>query len=115
MRITPALRMQATRILRGGHSADPKHGVYLGGWGAFGSEPQKGITTYSLSPNRQNPLAGVLHAAIFNTFRRTRHQILYWLPPILIAYYSMEWAIEKNEYYNSKPGRMEAAEAEALG
>ena len=64
------------------------------GWNT-GSQPQKGVTTYALSPNRQRPLAGAARNAIFNTFRRTSHQIGYWLPPILIAYYSMHWAIER--------------------
>ncbi|KAK5073234.1 ubiquinol--cytochrome-c reductase subunit 8 [Lithohypha guttulata] len=46
-----------------------------------------------------------MHAAVFNVYRRTRHQILYFLPPFLIAYGIMQWAIERNEYLNSKPGR----------
>lgn len=60
-----------------------------------GSQPQKGVVTYSLSANRQRPLAGTFNAAIFNTFRRTRHQILYWLPAMLIGYTAMQWAMEK--------------------
>ena len=60
-----------------------------------GSLPQKGIVHYGLAQNRQNPLAGTLNAAIFNTFRRTRGQILYWAVPMLIAYEAMQWAIEK--------------------
>lgn len=60
-----------------------------------GSLPQKGIVHYGLAQNRQNPLAGTLNAAIFNTFRRTRGQILYWGVPLLIAYETMQWAIEK--------------------
>ena len=60
-----------------------------------GSLPQKGIVHYGLAQNRQNPLAGTLNAAIFNTFRRTRGQILYWGVPLLIAYEAMQWAIEK--------------------
>jgi hypothetical protein len=60
-----------------------------------GSLPQKGIVYYGLAQNRQNPLAGTLNAAIFNTFRRTRGQILYWGVPLLIAYEAMQWAIEK--------------------
>jgi hypothetical protein len=60
-----------------------------------GSLPQKGIVYYGLAQNRQNPLAGTLNAAIFNTFRRTRGQILYWAVPMLIAYETMQWAIEK--------------------
>jgi ubiquinol-cytochrome c reductase subunit 8 len=60
-----------------------------------GSLPQKGVTTYALAPNRQNPMAGTFNAAIFNTFRRTRHQILYWGLPLLVGYETMQWAIER--------------------
>ncbi|KAF1994360.1 hypothetical protein P154DRAFT_581924 [Amniculicola lignicola CBS 123094] len=82
-------------------------GQYLGPWGALGSPAQKGVTVYAMSPNRQNPLAGTLNNAIFNTFRRTRNQILYVAPPLILGYMAMEWAIERNEYLNSKPGRAE--------
>ncbi|ERF76878.1 hypothetical protein EPUS_02589 [Endocarpon pusillum Z07020] len=75
-----------------------------------GSQPQKGVTSYTLSPNRQRPLGGAFHAAIFNTTRRTKDQILFWLAPMVIGYAVMDWAIQKNEYYNSKPGRMAAEE-----
>lgn len=57
--------------------------------------PQKGIIHYGVSQNRQNPLAGTFNAAIFNTFRRTRGQILYWAVPIIIAYETMQWATER--------------------
>ena len=60
-----------------------------------GSMPQKGIIHYGLAQNRHNPLAGAANAAVFNTFRRTRNQILYWSIPMLIAYETMEWAIER--------------------
>ena len=60
-----------------------------------GSQKQKGIVTYSLSANRQRPLAGTMNAAIFNTWRRFRAQALYVLPPFAIAYLAMDWAIEK--------------------
>jgi ubiquinol-cytochrome c reductase subunit 8 len=56
--------------------------------------PQR-IATYSLSPNRQRPFAGAANAAIFNTFRRFRHQVLYVVPPFIVAYAAMEWAIER--------------------
>ncbi|KIX05521.1 uncharacterized protein Z518_06393 [Rhinocladiella mackenziei CBS 650.93] len=111
MRPTPALRMSVTRALRAS-GPDPKNGVYLGPWGNFGTPKQKGIVTYSLSPNRQDPLAGAFKAAIFNTYRRSASQIGYWLPPFVIAYLIMQWATERNEYLNSKPGRMEFAEEE---
>ncbi|GAB7322315.1 hypothetical protein MBLNU13_g03291t1 [Cladosporium sp. NU13] len=95
--------MRPTQMLMGGGGQKP--GNYLGPWGALGSLPQKGIVHYGLAQNRQNPLAGTLNAAIFNTFRRTRSQILYWGVPLLIAYEAMQWAIEKNEFVNSKEGR----------
>lgn len=63
-----------------------------------GSQTQKGVASYSLSANRQRPLAGVAHAAIFNTFRRASGQFLYVVPPFVIAYLTMEWAIERYVY-----------------
>ncbi|KAL9075958.1 MAG: hypothetical protein Q9161_001352 [Pseudevernia consocians] len=90
---------------------DTKHGQYLGTWGNLGSQKQKGITTYSISANRQRPLAGTLNAAVFNTWRRCRAQALYVIPPFAVAYLAMNWAVEKNEYYNSKTGRIHDAEA----
>lgn len=68
---------------------------YLGPWGALGSMPQKGIVHYGISNNRTNPLAGTFKAAIFNTFRRTRGQILYWGVPMVIFYEIMQWGIER--------------------
>jgi hypothetical protein len=56
--------------------------------------PQR-VTSYSLSPNRQRPLAGAANAAVFNTFRRFRHQVLYVVPPFVAAYAAMNWAIER--------------------
>ncbi|RMY80167.1 hypothetical protein D0861_08625 [Hortaea werneckii] len=131
--------MRPSQILRAG-GGEKKPGQYMGPWGAFGksppiplippppplspktnhstfykksgSLPQKGIVTYGLAQNRQNPLAGTFNAAVFNTFRRTRHQILYWGLPLLIAYETMQWAIERNEYLNSKQGRAEFADEE---
>lgn len=61
----------------------------------IGSQKQKGIVTYSISANRQRPLAGTAHAAVFNTWRRFRAQALYFIPPFAFAYLAMEWAIEK--------------------
>ncbi|WEW56800.1 ubiquinol--cytochrome-c reductase subunit 8 [Emydomyces testavorans] len=91
----------------GGVSPDPKNGVYMGGWGNFGTvHPQRGIITYSLASNRQRPLAGAMYNAIFNTWRRCKAQFLYVVPPFVIAYATMNWAVERNEYLNSKPGRL---------
>ncbi|CAD6442432.1 ff6f2391-0c4a-49e0-8dd2-adf7f84c5cf0 [Sclerotinia trifoliorum] len=100
--------MKPTSILRsGGDGEIGKYGKYLGGWGNLGSQPQKGVASYALSANRQRPFAGAFNAAIFNTWRRFRGQVLYVAPPFIIAYTAMEWAIERNEYLNSKPGRLE--------
>jgi ubiquinol-cytochrome c reductase subunit 8 len=64
----------------------------------IGGTKQKGIVHYGLSPNRQNPWAGAGHDAIFNTFRRTKSQIFYWLPAMLTGYYLMSWATERYVY-----------------
>ncbi|RSL55895.1 Cytochrome b-c1 complex subunit 8 [Fusarium duplospermum] len=77
-----------------------------------GGEKQRGIVTYGLSANRQNPFAGATHAAIFNTFRRTKSQIFFWLPPMLAGYYIMDWAVHRSEYLNSKAGRAEFGDEE---
>lgn len=50
---------------------------------------------WGLSANRQNVTAGIFHDAVFNTFRRTKAQIFYWLPAMLGGYYLMNWAIER--------------------
>lgn len=91
--------------------------------------PHKGVITYTLSPNRQRPLAGAAYNAVFNTWRRFRGQVLYVAPPFIFAYAAMNWAVERyadkmrrscsfftdldwflalsrNEYLNSKPGRL---------
>ncbi|KAF2206526.1 hypothetical protein CERZMDRAFT_52938 [Cercospora zeae-maydis SCOH1-5] len=81
-----------------------------GEWGDPRSLRQKGIVTYSISGNRVNPLAGTFKAAIFDIFRRTRGQILYWGLPMFVAYRAMEWAVERNEYTYSKAGRVEYGE-----
>ncbi|PKY08911.1 cytochrome b-c1 complex subunit 8 [Aspergillus campestris IBT 28561] len=90
----------------GAGSIDPKNGVFMGGWGNFGCPTPQRIATYSLSPNRQRPLAGAFNAAIFNTFRRCKAQVLYVVPPFVAAYAAMNWAIERNHYLQSKPGRL---------
>lgn len=59
------------------------------------AQSQKGIVTYGLAPNRQNPFAGAAHAAVFNTWRRASAQILYVVPPFIAAYYIMNWAIDR--------------------
>ena len=101
--------MRPTQALRGGGGDVPlgRFNKYLGGWGNLGSSPQKGIVTFGLAPNRQNPLAGAGHDAIFNTWRRFRGQVLYVVPAMFAGYYLMNWATERNHYLNSKAGRAE--------
>ncbi|MCJ1334884.1 hypothetical protein MMC09_000149 [Bachmanniomyces sp. S44760] len=101
----------------GSEPLDTKHGHYMGGWGNLGSQTQKGITTYAISANRQRPLAGTTNAAVFNSWRRFRAQALYVIPPFAVGYLFLRWAAEKNEYYNSKEGRLHDTEAaeEATG
>lgn len=63
----------------------------------IGSQPQKGITTYSLSPNRQRPFAGAMRAAVFNTSRRFYGQVFYWAPPMIGMYFLLDWANHRSE------------------
>jgi ubiquinol-cytochrome c reductase subunit 8 len=60
-----------------------------------GGQKQRGIITYGLSANRQNPFAHAANDAVFNTFRRFRSQVLYIVPPMIIGYYAMDWAIHR--------------------
>ncbi|KAF2794206.1 UcrQ-domain-containing protein [Melanomma pulvis-pyrius CBS 109.77] len=90
-----------------------KYNWHIGDWGnpyAAGGRGGKGTITYSMSSNRLNPFAGFLKKGIPNTVRRGRNQVLYVVPPFIVAYYTMKWAIERNEYLNSKPGRAEFGE-----
>lgn len=91
----------------------------------IGGAKQKGIIHHGISANRQNPFAGALYDAIFNTFRRSKNQVAYWLPVMLAGYYTLDWATERydpscvlrwhnmkltfrrNHYLNSKAGRAE--------
>ncbi|KAI0973966.1 cytochrome b-c1 complex subunit 8 [Xylaria arbuscula] len=101
--------MRPTQVLRSGGGDAPlgRFNKYIGSWGNFGGQTQKGIITYTLSANRQNPLAGTAHDAVFNTWRRFSKQVLYFAPPFIAFYYAMSWATERNHYLNSKAGRKE--------
>jgi len=91
--------MRPTQFYRsGGAGKHGEYGKYLGEWGALGSQTQKGVASYALSANRQRPLAGTAHAAIFNVWRRFSAQVLYFAPPLIIAYSAMQWAIERYVY-----------------
>lgn len=60
-----------------------------------GGSKQKGIISYGIAPNRQFPLAGAAHDALFNTWRRFRGQVLYWAPPLIAGYYVIQWAVQR--------------------
>ncbi|KAI1332599.1 UcrQ family protein [Xylariaceae sp. FL0255] len=100
--------MRPTQALQGGADVPlGKYGKLLGSWGHFGGQKQRGIITYAMTANKQNPFAGAGHAAIFNTWRRFSKQVLYVAPPLVFFYYAMSWATERNHYLNSKAGRKE--------
>ncbi|KAI6245305.1 Cytochrome b-c1 complex subunit 8 [Erysiphe necator] len=106
------LTMQPTRIMLAGDGQVGKYGKYIGNWGNFGLQKQRGVISYALSANNQRPFAGAFHAAIFNTWRRFSAQVLYIAPPFIIAYSTLQWAIKRNEFLNSKEGRMLYGETE---
>jgi ubiquinol-cytochrome c reductase subunit 8 len=75
-----------------------QHSWHIGDWGnpyAAGGRGGKGTVTYSLSSNRLNPMAGCLKKGIPNIVRRAKSQVLYVVPPFVVAYYTMQWAIER--------------------
>jgi ubiquinol-cytochrome c reductase subunit 8 len=75
-----------------------RYSWHIGDWGnpyAAGGRGGKGIAAYSISSNRLNPMAGCLKKGIPNIARRARNQVLYVVPPFVIAYYAMQWAIER--------------------
>ncbi|EPE05682.1 cytochrome b-c1 complex subunit 8 [Ophiostoma piceae UAMH 11346] len=76
------------------------------------TQKQRGIITFGIAPNRQNPFAHAGHDAIFNTWRRFSRQVLYWAPGFIAGYYAINWAKHRNHYLNSKAGRAETAEHE---
>ncbi len=69
----------------------------------LGTQKQRGIISYGVTPNRLNPLAGTAHDAVFNTWRRFSKQVLYFAPPILLGYYVLNWAIEKYGLIRPRP------------
>ncbi|RYP57388.1 hypothetical protein DL769_009507 [Monosporascus sp. CRB-8-3] len=73
---------------------------------------QRGVIIYSMSPNRQNLLAGAGRATAVNTWRWFSTQVLNWAPPLVAAYYAMKWAGEPNEYLNSKAGSAHRGDSE---
>ncbi|PKS07740.1 hypothetical protein jhhlp_006348 [Lomentospora prolificans] len=123
--------MKPTPNLNGGAAPLPvgKYGHYLGHFGHFGEgldgyvgddgltgriggQPQKGIITYGLSANRQNPLAHTAHDAVFNLWRRFYTQVFFWAPAGIAGYLVLDWANKRNHYLNSKAGRAEFADEE---
>ncbi|KAF6844080.1 ubiquinol-cytochrome c reductase complex ubiquinone-binding protein [Colletotrichum musicola] len=125
--------MRPTQALASGPSVPHgKYGHHLGWWGHIGGEKQRGIITYGLAPNRQNPFAGAAHDAVFNTWRRFSAQVLYFLPPLVAGWYIMDWATHRsaslplpgpmndfvltfdrsNHYLQSKQGRAEFGDSE---
>lgn len=79
----------------------------MGWWGHMGSRPQKGITTYAISPYAARPFKGAFHAAFFNVFRRVRNQALYIALPVGIFWAVWTDARDYNEYLYTKAGREE--------
>lgn len=106
------ITMRPTQALNGGGAPNWKVGNWIGDWGQMGGAKQKGIIHYGVSANRLDPMKGTLHDAVFNTFRRTKGQIFYWVPPLVAAYYLLEWATERNHFLNSKHGRAEFGDEE---
>jgi ubiquinol-cytochrome c reductase subunit 8 len=57
-------------------------------------------------------MATFIGKGFWNVVRRSRNQVLYFIPPLIAGYATMQWAIERNEYLNSKAGRAEFGDEE---
>jgi ubiquinol-cytochrome c reductase subunit 8 len=71
---------------------------HIGSWGnpyEGGGRPGKGVVTYVLSPNRQRPMATFISKGFWNVCRRSKNQVLYFIPPLVLGYATMQWAIER--------------------
>ncbi|KAK9459885.1 cytochrome b-c1 complex subunit 8 [Lipomyces oligophaga] len=84
-----------------------EHHGYMGWWGDMGGPKQRGIVTYSISSYAQKPFAGVLHAAVFNSFRRVSSQVIFFIVPIGIYGYILQTAKARNAHLYSKAGHAE--------
>ncbi|KAK9722685.1 ubiquinol--cytochrome-c reductase subunit 8, variant 2 [Basidiobolus ranarum] len=82
-------------------------GKWMGNWGHLGGPTQRGIISYSLSPNEQRAFAGVLKNGLFKTYRRFVSQIPWIAPGALIFYTVYTWGVARHEYLNSKAGAHE--------
>ncbi|MBE3050456.1 hypothetical protein IMZ48_49775 [Candidatus Bathyarchaeota archaeon] len=60
-----------------------------------GGKAQKGIITFQVAPNRQNPLAGAANDAVFNTWRRFYGSFFYVAVPAVTGYLIMDWASKR--------------------
>lgn len=90
-----------------GGATGPK--TYMGWWGNIGSPKQKYITSYTVSPYQTKPFKGALYNAVFNTFRRTKNQVLFIVIPAVIVWNVWAKARDYNEYLYTKEGREELA------
>ncbi|CCK69353.1 ubiquinol--cytochrome-c reductase subunit 8 KNAG_0C02420 [Huiozyma naganishii CBS 8797] len=85
----------------------PSANTYMGWWGHMGGPKQKGVTSYSVSPYAQKPLAHSFENAFFNSFRRFKSQVLFVLIPAGIYYAWWKNGEEYNSYLYTKAGREE--------
>lgn len=73
----------------------------------MGGTPQKNVGIYTVSPYATRPLKGALYNSVFNTFRRTKNQVLYVVIPFTIVWSIWARARDYNEYLYTKEGREE--------
>ncbi|GAA6058770.1 hypothetical protein JCM10212_001886 [Sporobolomyces blumeae] len=86
-------------------SGMPTGHKYMGWWGDMGGPKQKGISTYTLSPFRQDPMRGAFKHWAVNGARRLGQQAVYFAVPFGLGYALIQWAIKDNHLRNSKHGQ----------
>ncbi|KAI0050263.1 hypothetical protein FA95DRAFT_1555765 [Auriscalpium vulgare] len=82
--------------------------VYNVWWGDYhgGTQRQRGIYQYTVSPFAQNPTKHLFRHYLFNAYRRISQQFVYFAVPITIGYSVYAWAKRKDAWQNSKAGHL---------
>ncbi|BGP38264.1 Cytochrome b-c1 complex subunit 8, mitochondrial [Rhodotorula kratochvilovae] len=87
------------------HSGMPTGKTWMGWWGDLGGPKQVGISSYVVSPYRQQPMRGAIAHWVTRGYKRTAQQAIYFAIPLGLGYGILAWAIDNNHLRNTKKGQ----------
>ncbi|KAH9937774.1 cytochrome b-c1 complex subunit 8 [Epithele typhae] len=76
--------------------------VYNIWWGGKGTQQQKGIVQYGLSPFRQRAMKGAIKNYAFNGYRRLSGEFIYIALPFAVGFGIYKWGNAQADYALSK-------------